>query len=201
MTEDTTGSDYTERLAAAHGSWWKRLLDVQAPYRRNLLRKQPGRTLDVGCGIGRNLATLGEGSVGIDHNPHSVRMARQRGLAAFTPEEFRNSDHTGTRFDSLLFAHVLEHMTYGEAVSLIADYLRFLRPGGQVIVITPQEAGFRSDPTHVDPFGLPEIRRALAAVTFVPISEESFPLPRAAGRWFRHNENVVTARRKPDSAR
>jgi len=45
---------------------------VQAPYRRNLRRLVGDRAvLDVGCGIGRNLANLGPGSVGVDHNAHS----------------------------------------------------------------------------------------------------------------------------------
>ena len=34
-----------------------------------------GRTLDVGCGIGRNLAALPPGSLGVDHNPTSIEVA------------------------------------------------------------------------------------------------------------------------------
>src|SRR5215468_2590796 len=70
---------------------WKRWLDVQAPYRWNLRRLSPGFTLDIGCGIGRNLLHLAGDGVGIDHNAHSVEIARSRGLAAFTPGEFQAS--------------------------------------------------------------------------------------------------------------
>ena len=57
--------------------WWKKALNVQAPYRWNLRRQRLGRTLDVGCGIGRNLETLDPGSVGVDHNEHSVAVGAE----------------------------------------------------------------------------------------------------------------------------
>jgi len=199
--EDTSGAAYTARLAAADARWWKRLLDVQAPYRRNLLRLRPGRTLDIGCGIGRNLAALEPASIGVDHNEHSVAVARGRDFTAFTPGEFAASPQSKTLFESLLFAHVLEHMTYDAAETLVATYLPYLEAGGTVIVITPQAAGFRSDPTHVVPFGFSEIDRTLRAVDLVPIREQSFPFPRTVGRWFRYNEHVVVARRKGEAGR
>ncbi len=52
-------------------------------------------------------------------------------------------------FDSLLVAHVLEHLDAETARDLLATYLPYVREGGRAIVITPQQAGFRSDATHV----------------------------------------------------
>ena len=49
----TEGADYTERLQRIGGARWKRMLGSQAPYRWNIRRLNLGRTLDVGCGIGR----------------------------------------------------------------------------------------------------------------------------------------------------
>ena len=66
------------------GVWWKRLLNVQAPYQWNLRRQHLGRTLDIGCGIGRNLPSLPPGSLGVDHNATSIATARARGLHAMT---------------------------------------------------------------------------------------------------------------------
>ena len=74
----TADDDYARRLVGLEGARWKRLLNVQAPYRWNLRRHRLGRTLDIGCGIGRNLSALDPGSVGVDHNELSVRTARQR---------------------------------------------------------------------------------------------------------------------------
>src|SRR6476619_8213897 len=85
---DTKGDDYTRRLEDRSGVWWKRLLNVQAPYQWNLRRQDLGRTLDIGCGIGRNLPSLPPGSLGVDHNATSVATARARGLHAMTTDEF-----------------------------------------------------------------------------------------------------------------
>ncbi len=196
MAGGTEGADYTRRLEAAESSRWKRLLNVRAPYRWNLNRLGLGRTLDIGCGIGRNLVDLDPGSVGVDHNEQSVTAARSRGCEAMTPDEFTDSGAPGT-FDSLLFAHVLEHMTGDEAEELVDRYLPYLRPRGRVVIIVPQEAGFRSDPTHVEFVGVPEVEAIASSLDLSVVRSYSFPFPRVVGRWFRYNETVVIVERLP----
>jgi SAM-dependent methyltransferase len=195
-TRGTRAAAYTERLDRLSSVWWKRLLDVQRPYRWNLRRLRLGFVLDVGCGIGRNLAHLEGNGVGVDHNDASVAGARRRGLEAYLPDEFRASPHaTAGRFDALLLAHVVEHMRFDEAVALLREYQPFVRAGGRVVVICPQEAGFRSDSTHVE-FMPPEALERLArAVGLEPDAAYSFPFPRAAGKVFKHNESVMVGRR------
>ena len=175
--------------------WWKQLLHVQAPYQWNLRRLEPGITLEIGCGIGRNLATLGPDSVGIDHNASSVRTARSRGFVAFSPEELRSSKHgRPASFDTLLVAHVLEHLTTDEAESLIAEYVDLIRPQGMLILITPQEVGFRSDASHKTFMDFAALG-ALCEKFHARVERQfSFPLPRRVGRAFIYNEFVVVAR-------
>jgi SAM-dependent methyltransferase len=194
MTKD---ADYTRRLLREQGARWKQLLDVQAPYRWNLRRLRPGFTLEVGCGVGRNLAHLRGAGVGVDHNAHSVEACRRSGFVAFTPEEFRRTHYAvAGRFDSLLLSHVAEHMTFDEFVQLLREYAPLLEPGGRIVVMTPQEAGFRSDSTHVEFFDLAKIRAAVGWVGFLPVREYSFPFPRAVGRIFTYNEFVSVSRRR-----
>ncbi len=174
--------------------WWKRALDVQGPYRRNLARLNLGPTLDVGCGIGRNLVHLPPGSLGVDHNVESVRIAGERGLAAMTGDEFDATAAGRAPFESLLMAHVLEHMTEVQGDELLAHYLPHVMPGGTVVLICPQERGFSSDDTHVrfvDEVGLREHagRHGIAQV-----HSRSFPFPRALGRLFTYNEFVFVGR-------
>jgi SAM-dependent methyltransferase len=193
--QGTEGSEYADRLARLETVWWKRALDVQRPYRWNLRRLEPGFTLDVGCGLGRNLGHLDGHGVGVDHNPDSVAIARARGLTAFTPDEFAASEYaTPGRFDALLCAHVVEHMHRDEAVELLRPYLPSVRGGGKVIMITPQERGFRSDPTHVEFVDFDALHDLVMRLGLAPESQRSFPLPRSAGRVFTYNEFVVVAR-------
>lgn len=192
----TQEARYTDRLIREQTIWWKRLLDVQAPYRWNVRRLQPGFTLDVGCGIGRNLGHLRGQGVGIDHNPLSVGQARARGFSAFTPEEFWKSPFNLARhFDSLLLAHVAEHMHQHEVVEVLKMYLGLLKPAAQLIMITPQEAGYRSDATHVEFMDFAKLRSIASALGFTTLKEYSFPFPRPVGRLFRYNEFISVSRR------
>lgn len=189
---DTKSADYARYLRGRRTSWWKSIVPVQAPYRWNLRRLNPGFVLDIGCGVGRNLAHLDGHGVGVDHNAHCVAEARSRGLTVYTTEEFGYSEHARPgRFDSLLIAHVLEHLPRNEQELLIQNYIDFLKPDGRVIFITPQEAGFRADSTHVDYVDSPRLSAILSSLGAREASVYSFPFPRAAGKFFTHNEFVA----------
>lgn len=192
----TAGSDYSRRLQRLEGARWKQLVDVQAPYRWRLRRLRLGRTLDVGCGLGRNLAHLGAAGVGVDHNATSVAVARSRGLRAWTSGEFPGSgDAAPGAYDALLLAHVVEHMGEADAEELLRAYLPYLRSGGRVVLVTPQEKGFASDDTHVRFVDLQGLDRLSRALGLVPVSRSSFPLPRTWGRVFTYNEFWHVSRR------
>lgn len=189
--ENTKTLDYTDSLIKKQTIWWKRLLDVQAPYRWNLRRLDPGFTLDIGCGIGRNLMHIKGYGIGIDHNVQSVRIARERGLAAFTPEEFRASEFSlGEHFDSILLSHVAEHMTHQEAVELVRGYVDLLKPQGKLMMITPQEAGYKSDSTHIEFIDFPKLQTINELLGFKTLRQFSFPFPRFMGRIFTYNEFI-----------
>lgn len=187
--------DYAARLETLEQARWKQLLDVQAPYRWNIRRLDLGRTLDVGCGLGRNLAHLDGNGVGVDHNPTSVATARARGLQAFTGAEFLAGPLARPdSFDSLLAAHVVEHMSEADAVDLLQTYLPFVRRGGKVVLITPQEKGYTTDATHVRFCGYPEVATLCEKVGLRMVRQYSFPFARVAGRYFPYNEFVSLAR-------
>jgi SAM-dependent methyltransferase len=191
---DTRGEDYARRLQTKEGARWKQLLNVQAPYQWNLRRHQLGRTLDVGCGLGRNLSTLAEGSVGVDHNSASIEIARSRGLSALTTAEWETSDlNVPESFDGLLLAHVMEHMTADEGEAVLREYLPYLKPGGRILFICPQERGYASDPTHVRWTTGEDLEGLARTVGLEPRPWRSFPFPRAAGKVFTYNEFNVLA--------
>ena len=199
----TKDEQYTARLLSQR-AWWKRVLDVQRPYRMHLRHMDLGVVLDIGCGVGRNLINLGKGSgnVGVDHNPHSVAVARSYGLNAFTPRDFARSRHARPNaFDALLLAHVVEHMPYEDVMVLVNDYIGYLRPGGRLVMITPQEVGYRSDPTHVQFVDFELSRRMISDLGLKILKQYSFPFPRVMGKLFIYNEFVtISARPDPSEA-
>ena len=146
--------------------------------------------MDVGCGLGRNLEHLDGNGVGVDHNPDSIATVRGKGLVAFTVDEFDTSYAQPNTFDSLLVAHVLEHMPEPDAISIVSSYLPFVKPGGQVIIITPQERGYSSDATHVRFVGFQEQSDFADALKLHVERQFSFPFGRKAGKYFTYNEFV-----------
>ena len=192
---DTKGSDYTERLVRLEKKRWKDVLDVQRPYRWNISRLQPGKTLEVGCGIGRLLKHLPEGSVGVDHNAHSIKECRTAGMAALETKDFFKSKYAKKRsFDSILLAHVIEHMTPEENIKVLNSYLPYLKKDGKIIIICPQEKGYKTDQTHVALYDFNDLAKLLKEINFAVHKKHSFPFPRVAGKLFTYNEFVVTAK-------
>lgn len=195
--DSTEGEEYTDRLKRLELPLWKRVLDVQAPYRWNIRRLFGDReVLDVGCGIGRCLSHLAPRGVGVDHNRTSVETCRERGLTAFTTDEFTTTEYAKPgRFGGMLAAHLVEHMPRTDAVEVLSSYVEYLADDARLVLICPQERGYASDSTHVaftDFDGLTDVAHQLG---FRGTRRQSFPLPRFAGKAFTYNEFVLVADR------
>jgi SAM-dependent methyltransferase len=195
--DSTEGKEYTDRLKRLEMPLWKRLLDVQAPYRWNLRRLFGDReVLEVGCGIGRCLSHLAPRGVGVDHNRTSIETARERGLTAFTTDEFTGTEYAKPgRFRGMLAAHLVEHMPRADAVGVLSGYLGYLSDDARLVLICPQERGYASDSTHVEFADFDALTDVARRLGFRKTSRQSFPLPRFAGKAFTYNEFVLVADR------
>jgi SAM-dependent methyltransferase len=188
---DDREESYAQRLVRLQRAPWKRLLPIQLPYALHLRAVARGATLEIGCGIGRNLRVLKGGAIGVDRDRESVDYVNNiLQLRAYTPEEFQRCQHARSMFDTLLFSHVLEHIPLDQVDSLVSSYLPCLRSAGRVIVITPQERGYASDPTHVAFFDFDSAARLARSTGLLVERQYSFPFPRFAGGMFRYNEFV-----------
>jgi hypothetical protein len=110
-------------------------------------------------------------------------------------EFLASADARPDAFDSLLAAHVLEHLPEADANGIVGMYLPYVRTGGRVVFITPQERGYASDATHVRFVGFPEGAAAARALGLTVERQYSFPFPRSAGKHFTYNEFITIARK------
>ena len=195
--KSTSDDSYAEGLVSRQSAWWKKFFNVQLPYKWNINRLQLGFVLDVGCGIGRNLLHLNGNGIGVDHNPLSIKICLERGLKAFLVNDFLNTEYCKPEhFDSILLAHVAEHLEPAEFEGIIKAYLPYLKKGGKLVIITPQESGYKIDNTHVKFVDFKVVDSIFKEFGLETIKQYSFPFPRFVGKVFPYNEFVSVARKQ-----
>ncbi len=122
-------------------------MDENAPYQYfedvnwGLLRlwndRRGLRVLDAGCGFAttsERIQQLGNEVTGIEESAVACEVAAKR-LAHVVQADLQHADLGDAQFDVLIFADVLEHVPW--PVGVLKKYLRWLAPGGSVIVSLP----------------------------------------------------------------
>lgn len=131
-----------------------------------------GKVVDVGSGTGEHVAELlrlGFDAVGIEPNPQAVAVATRRGLPV-TRGTSENPGYPPGSFDTIILNQVIEHLV--DPVSAITTLRGLLRPGGRMIVLTPNVSGWPRrafggewahwhPPYHVHLFGTRQLERTL----------------------------------------
>jgi SAM-dependent methyltransferase len=118
--------------------------------------------LDLGCGRGEWLELLqnmGYTAAGIDVNRVMIQQCRELHLKAEEADAlgFLRDLPDGT-VGALTSFHMIEHLAWRDAVALLDEAFRVLRPGGCLIFETPNPENiivgsctFYNDPSHVRP--------------------------------------------------
>jgi 2-polyprenyl-3-methyl-5-hydroxy-6-metoxy-1,4-benzoquinol methylase len=129
---------------------------------------RPGKILDIGCGLGWILSSLGK-----DWDKHGIEVSK---FASSHAAQFGNV-HNGTLddfnesgFDVIIMNHVIEHLS--DPVSALNKIRGLLNPSGIFIIGTPDfdsaaarryGSNFRllNDPTHISLFSSDSMHRCL----------------------------------------
>ena len=162
---DTLYVDFEEHFRGSEEDILNRLR-VYVPDVQAVLPAAGGQVLDLGCGRGEWITLLREHGIaarGVDSNRVQIERCRTEGL------EVAEGDAIGmlaaladASLDVVTAFHLVEHLTYATVVELLDHIVRVLRPGGLVIIETPNpdnvlvgSCQFYLDPTHRHPMPSP----------------------------------------------
>lgn len=123
-----------------------------------------GSVLELGCGPGHLAAAIaahGCDVVGMDLNYAKVRDAQRRyPHVRFFQGDAARLDTGGRRFDTVVIAEVLEHVSADVGANILSAGTRALRGGGRLIVSVPNEKSI-PHPNHVRTFDVQALRLLL----------------------------------------
>jgi len=108
----------------------------------NLPAKPGGRLLEIGFGSGqtlRRLQALGWNVEGVEFDPVAVNNARASGLKVHLGD-LASLNLTEESFDAMVSSHVIEHLPDPEG--FLNECRRLLKPGGTLVVYTPNSRAF-----------------------------------------------------------
>ena len=95
-----------------------------------------GRVLDAGCGSSLIVQSLNN-AIGMDYNYAKLRFLRRHEIPLVNASAFALPFKTDS-FDCVISSQVIEHIPYDE--SIFSEMCRVLRPGGMLILGTPDYA-------------------------------------------------------------
>jgi 2-polyprenyl-3-methyl-5-hydroxy-6-metoxy-1,4-benzoquinol methylase len=116
-----------------------------------------GRLLEVGCGNGeylKRMEDLGWDVQGVEPDTEAARIARDQHGVPVTAGRLEEADIPDNSLDAIIIQHVLEHVP--NPLTLLRRCLCLLKPGGQLIILTPnlESLGhrlFNKSWVHLDP--------------------------------------------------
>lgn len=151
-----------------------------------------GTHVDVACGPGTFMGTLpaAVSSTGVDISEPQISYARQRYVAS--NRSFRTMvpgtlDFPDASTDIVTSIELIEHIEEQEAIRLLRECHRILKPGGKMVVTTPNyaflwpliELGLNRfgkvsyDEQHITKYTPAKLRRLLASVGFAGVRVET----------------------------
>jgi len=145
----------------------KKRLEIYLPFLLPLKNIYPeGNSIDIGCGRGEWLELLKENHMaveGVDFDKGMLNACWELGLNASQGDGIAMLREQADESLIVVSAfHVVEHISFEELQVLISEAFRILKPGGLLILETPNPENikvatesFYVDPTHIKPIVSP----------------------------------------------
>ena len=120
------------------------------------------RVLEIGCGRGIILSLFKQAGVpayGLDLSETAVQECHTKGLEAVVGDAVTHLKSVrSSSLGGIFCAHLIEHLSPQAALELIGEAFRALRPGANIVFVTPNAKDLRTterfwlDITHVRPY-------------------------------------------------
>jgi len=153
----------------------------------------PGRLLEIGFGDARRLqqfVDLGWDVVGQEVDRIAYERAESKGFKVYR-DEITQIGFEANQFDAIVGSHVIEHVH--DPLRLLRECRRLLKPGGRLVMLTPNTASYghrrfgrdwrgNEPPRHLHLFAPHNMRSILQLVGFKCMEIKTTPA-RAAGMY------------------
>ena len=181
-----------QAYSVRQGNTWLKYVDGWLP------QSKQAAILDAGCGSGRTLDILGhagyENLHGVDISKDQIVLARKIAPDVDQGDVLEYLEARPESFDLILAIDIVEHLTKDEALSFADGCFASLRPGGRLIVQTPNGsspfvgANLWGDLSHETCFTPATLTQLLQMCGFTDIeAREQGPVPHgllSGVRWF-----------------
>lgn len=142
LKKDVDKSGFTKLLEMTYYEKKRTLLTpfklIFSPFPRTLITVKQGRYLDVGCGRGDFLLfpkMEGMDCYGVELGDFDNEFAANNKLEIFHGN-LKDADYPDNFFDVISLNHVYEHVD--KPMETITELHRILKPGGKIVLATPQ---------------------------------------------------------------